>query len=184
MAQVLVSEVICRFGVPSKLHSDQGSNFYSNVVQCVCEILGVDRTHTTAYHPQGNGQVERFNRTVEAMLAKVVKENQKDWDSHVPSVLLAYKTAIHESINFTPFNLTFGQSPNLPLDLMFGRIANNQAMSYTQFVQKLQQTLKSSLIQVQQHLKAAHARQKRLYDQKSQAPNFTLESWSDSLSQL
>ena len=172
VAQVLVSEVVCRFGVPSKLHSDQGSNFCSNVVQCVCEMLGVDRTHTTAYHPQGNGQVERFNRTVEAMLAKVVKENQKDWDSHIPSVLLAYRTAIHESTNFTPFHLTFGRSPNLPLDLMLGRITDNQVMGYPQFVQKLQQTLKSSFILVQQHLKAAHARRKRLYDQRSQDTKF------------
>ena len=90
VAQVLVSEDVCRFGVPNKLHSDQGSNFCNNVVQCVCEMLGVGRTHTTAYRPKGNGQVERFNHTVEAMLAKVVKENQKDWDSHITSVLLAY----------------------------------------------------------------------------------------------
>ena len=120
-------------------------------------MLGVDRTHTTAYHPQGNDQVEKFTRAVEAMLAKVVKENQKDWDSHIPSMLLAYQIAIYESINFTPFHLMFGRSPNLPLNIMLGRITDNQAMSYPQFVQKLQQTLKSSFIQVQQHLKAAHA---------------------------
>ena len=102
------------------------------------------------------------------MLAKVVKENQKDWDSHIPSVLMAYRTAIHESTNFTPFHLTFGRSPKLPLDLMLGRATDNQAMSYPQFVQKLHQTIQSSFSQVQQHLKAAHFRQKRLYDQRTQ----------------
>ena len=55
----------------------------------VGKTLGIERTQTTAYHPQGNGQVERFNRTLEAMLSKVVKENQKDWDLHIPKVLFA-----------------------------------------------------------------------------------------------
>ena len=95
--------------------------------------------------------MERFNRIVEAMLAKVVKENQKDWNSHIAWVLLAYQTAIHESTNFTPFHLTFGWSPNLPLDLMLGRITDNQVMSYPQFMQKLHQTLQSSFSLVQQH---------------------------------
>ena len=72
-------------------------------------MLGEDCTHTTAYQPQGNGQVERFKRTVIAMLAKVVKENQKDWDSHIALVLLVYRTAIHENTNFTPLHLTFGR---------------------------------------------------------------------------
>ena len=78
VAQVLVSEVICKFDVPSKLHRNQGSNICSNLVLYVCEMLGGDGTQTTAYHFQENGQVEAFNHTVEAMLAKAVKENQKD----------------------------------------------------------------------------------------------------------
>ena len=75
LAGVLVDEVICRYGVPSFLHSDQGTNLCGKVVQSVCKLLGMERTCTSAYHPQGNGQVKHFNRTVEAILAKMTQEN-------------------------------------------------------------------------------------------------------------
>ena len=88
LARVLVDEIVCRYGVPHYLHSDQGANFVSTVIQSLCSKLGIKRTQTTPYHPQGNGQVERFNRTLEAMLSKVVADNQKDWDEHLQGLLL------------------------------------------------------------------------------------------------
>ena len=103
LATVLVNEVICRYGVPTVLHSDQGANLTSQVISSRCEHLGIERTQTTAYHPQGNGQVERFNHTLEAMLSKLVKENQKDWDQYIPKALLAYRTALHESTGYSPY---------------------------------------------------------------------------------
>lgn len=78
LARILIDEVICRYGVPSTLHSDQGANLTSNLISSLCDTLGITQTRTTAYHPQGNAQVERFNRTLEAMLAKIVSENQSD----------------------------------------------------------------------------------------------------------
>ena len=65
-------------------------------------------------HPQGNGQVEHFNRTVEAMLSELVDENQYNWDSQLPKALFAYRNAVHEATKFTPFHLTFARSPQLP----------------------------------------------------------------------
>ena len=106
VAKVLVNEVICHYGVPTILHSDQGANVGSQVIQSLCKLLGIEHTRTSAYHPAGNGQVERFNRTVEAMLAKMVRENQRDWDKHLPKALMAYRTALHESTGFTLFALT------------------------------------------------------------------------------
>ena len=110
LATIFVNEVICRYGTPSYLHSDQGTNFTSNLMAAVCDLLGIEQTRTSSYHPQGNGQVERFNRTLEAMLAKVVSDHQRDWDSHLPRVLFAYRTAIHETTGFTPFHVTWSFS--------------------------------------------------------------------------
>ena len=64
LARVLLNEVICRFGTPEVLHSDQGKNLCSNLTQSLCDLLGFQRTNTTAYHPQGNEQTETFNRTL------------------------------------------------------------------------------------------------------------------------
>ena len=118
LAEILTDTVICRYGVPEVIHSDQGANFVSEVIQTLCLNLGLTRTQTTAYHPQGNGQVERFNRTLESMLSKVVWENQRNWDENLQKVLFAY---VHDSTGYTPFLVMFGRSPNLPVDVMLGR---------------------------------------------------------------
>ena len=137
LATVLVDEVISRYGVPACIHSDQGANICSEVIQTMCKLLGMGRTRTSAYHPQGNGQVERFNRTVEAMLAKSVKENQRNWDACLPKVLFAYCTAVHEATGFTPFHLMFGWTPKLPVDVMLGRVEGKESGGYPQYVQQL-----------------------------------------------
>ncbi|GFS67950.1 retrovirus-related Pol polyprotein from transposon 412 [Trichonephila clavipes] len=61
-AEVLVQYWISRFGVPLQLHPDQGRNFDSAVCKRLCEIFAIDKTRTTALHPQPDGTVERFNR--------------------------------------------------------------------------------------------------------------------------
>ena len=90
---------------------DQGANLNSQVIVALCKLLGINKTRTTAYQPRANGQVERFNRTLEAILSKVVSENQKDWDSHIPKALFAYRTAFHESSGHSPFHVNFGFNP-------------------------------------------------------------------------
>lgn len=80
------------------------------------------KEHPHIYHPQGIGQVERFNRTVEAMLSKVVNKSQYNWDSQLFKALLDYKTAVHEATKFTPFHLTFACLPQLPTDVILERL--------------------------------------------------------------
>ena len=80
VAKVLVEEFISRFGMPIELHSDQGRNFESRVFAELCSLLGIKKTRTTPLHPQSDGMVERYNRTLEKQLAIFVNENHKDWD--------------------------------------------------------------------------------------------------------
>ena len=78
VATKLFERFISVFGVPATLHSDQGSNFESNVFQEVCKLLGVEKTRTTPGRPQSDGMIERACRSVQAMLSANVSENQKD----------------------------------------------------------------------------------------------------------
>lgn len=173
LAKVLVDEVICRFGVPKSIHSDQGANFCSEVIVTMCKMLNIERTQTSAYHPQGNGQVERFNRTIEAMLSKVVQNSQKDWDSHIPKALLAYRSAVHESTKFTPYHLVFGRSPGLPVDVFLGRAQSQEEFtSYPEFIRKVHQTLNSTYSEVNQHLREAYHQRKRFHQQSKKLCDF------------
>ena len=157
LATIFVNEGVSRFGVPSQLHSDQGANFCGEIINAMCQQLGIDRSRTTAYHPQGNGQVERFNRTLESMLAKVVTDNQKDWDKHLPQVLFAYRTSLHETTKFTPYFLNFGRSPTLPVDIMLGREREEQDPdNMPQCVQRLQQSLRHAFTLVHHHTNLTH----------------------------
>ena len=166
LASLLVNEVVCRYGVPSYLHSDQGANLTSNLMAALCKQLGITQARTSAYHPQGNGQVERFNRTLESMLAEVVSDHQTDWDHHLPKVLFAYRTAIHDTTGFTPFHITFGRSPVLPLDTMIWIPLQRKRTDIPSFVTKLHNSLHSAYTAVRAHIILSHERNKERYDKK------------------
>jgi transposase InsO family protein len=84
VADVLVTNFSFRFGIPRELHSDQGRNFESRLLQEILQRLGVGKTPTTPLHPQSDGIVERYIKTVEEHLRKVVASNQKDWNAMLP----------------------------------------------------------------------------------------------------
>lgn len=88
MAERLVEEMFTHFGAPAELNSDQGHNFESRVFGEVCRRLGVNKTRTIPLHPQSNGLVERFNRTLATQLAILTSQRQWDWDSHLSITLL------------------------------------------------------------------------------------------------
>lgn len=114
VAEKLVSEFICRFGIPRNLQSDQGTNFESRVFAEICKLLDIEKTRFTPMRPQSDGQVERFNRTLVEMLRGKIREDQKDWDLHV--CMMAYRGAVHESTGVSPNLLMLGRELEVPLD--------------------------------------------------------------------
>ena len=80
IVRLLVDHVICRHGVPEALISDRGPNLLSTLMQEVCEATGMQKLNTTAYHPQADGLVENFSRTLRAMLAKYAAKFGVNWD--------------------------------------------------------------------------------------------------------
>ena len=77
-ARILWDNFICHYGFPEKFISDQGRNFESDLIKELCKIAGVKKLHTTPYHPQGNGQCERFNSTLCNMLGTLSEEEKSD----------------------------------------------------------------------------------------------------------
>ena len=89
VARKLVDEVFCRFSPPEQLHSDQGRQFESVLIRQICNILKIEKSRTTAYHPQCDGLVERFNRTLKHMLATSLIDHPFDWDNRLRKVCMA-----------------------------------------------------------------------------------------------
>ncbi len=109
IARVLVDQILCRHGVPRELLSDRGANFLSEVIRDVCKMAGMKKVNTTAYHPQTDGLVENFNKTLRSMLAKHSRSFGDQWDIHLQQLLLAYRTKSHESTGESPFFLVYGR---------------------------------------------------------------------------
>jgi transposase InsO family protein len=89
VAEKLVNEFFLRFSPPEQLHSDQGRQFESSLMKEICRLLGIHKSRTTPYHPQSDGLVERFNRTLLSMLATSSREHPSTWESHLPKVCMA-----------------------------------------------------------------------------------------------
>ena len=119
VARMLTDKFFCRFGLPEQLHSDQGKQFESQLLKEVCTILRVNKTRTTPYHPQSDGLIERFNRTLLSMLSTSVEDSPFEWEDHVQKVCMAYNTSVQSTTEFTPFFLMFGREARLPVDLLF-----------------------------------------------------------------
>ncbi len=163
VAEVLVKECVCRFGAPLYLHSDQGRNFEASVFAEVCLLLGIKKTRTTPYHPQSDGMVERFNRTLAAQLSKFVDYHQKDWDTHIPFLLMAYRSAVHDTTGCTPAKVMFGRDLRLPVDLQFGR-PTEEPRPVTEYVATMQEKIERVHHFARTHLKLMSDQMKERYN--------------------
>ena len=118
VADALMDKWLPTFGFPLLLHSDQGKEFDNDMVHKLSELLGTVKTKTTPHHPRSDGLVERFNRTLLAMLAMFVSREYDNWDDLLPFMMLAYNTTVHTSTGFTPHRLVFGEECSLPGNLV------------------------------------------------------------------
>ena len=166
VAKVLVNEMICRFGVPLKIHSDQGRNFESALFKEVCRLLGMTKTRITPLHPQSDGMVERMNRTIEAQLSMFVQDHQRDWGEFIPLLMMAYRSSNHDTTKSSPAKLMLGRELRLPVDLLLGRPVQEETDLATPYAENLQQTMKIVHDLARSNLKLSSDRAKMYYDTK------------------
>ena len=107
--------------------TDNGPQFAAKFFEAVCIINGIKHVFTTAYHPQTNGQVERFNKTLAARLRHYVSEHQKDWDEFVQPLTYAYNMQVHRSTGTTPFDLVLSRNPKGILTESVGNLPEGTA---------------------------------------------------------
>lgn len=167
---------ISQFGVMQILHSDQGTQFESAVVTELCQKFGILKTRTTSYYPASDGQVERFNRTLIDMLSKYVAQNQRSWDEHLPLVLLAYRSSVHDSTSLSPAMMTYGREMDLPADLIFGgpESTSKTTNDLPEYVKDLSNNMERVHNLARDKLAKSGEKQKRNYDLKQFKHNYAV----------
>ena len=177
VADAFITNFVLRFGCPLQLHSDQGSNFEAELFRDVCNLLGIFKTRTTAYRPESDGMVERMNRSLADMLAKLVNDDRSNWDEILPFVMAAYRNTPHDSTGITPNKLMLGRESDLPVDLMFGYELPDEQHCPVEYVEWVRDALVSSHKRARDELARAAQRQARHYNKMSGDPEYKIGDW-------
>ena len=168
----LLESWICRFGCPYSIHTDRGTNFESQLFANLLENLEVDKTRTTALHPQSNSVIERRNRSLLKMLGKCIDEDQTNWSVKLPYVLMAYRSSVHESTGFTPHYLIPGHEISLPLDLMYRPPPGKTPVDVNDWVLQKAEAFRQAYELVRRNATTQPRRRNNLYNKRVHGPTY------------
>ena len=138
----------------------------SQLFKELCRILKIEKLRTTPYESSSNGLVERFHLTLNSILAKNVKENQRDWDEHLQKAVAAYRASRHTSTSFSPNYLIFGAENVMPADLILCNpgVLPDEDNSPVAFVAKQQERFRQAYQITRDRLKVTAQKRKSYYD--------------------
>jgi len=161
-----MEQLFSRFGMPKRILTDQGVEFESDLFKELCSRMEIDKIRSSPYKPTINGCVERFHRTLNSMLGKVVQENQRDWDERLPFVMAAYRAAKHQSTGYSPNFIVLGHENRAPVDLVLGEVQNEETyyISHDEYVADFQTKMREAYAMAREHLNVAAERRKSDYD--------------------
>jgi Integrase core domain len=112
----IYEDIISRHGCPAIILTDRGTHFNNQFLKGLCEKFEIEHLMSTPYHPQTNGLVERFNRTLIESLARLTQQHASEWDKYIAPALFSYRTSRHSTTKLTPFLLVYGREAKLPTD--------------------------------------------------------------------
>ena len=138
----------------------------------VCKLLGIRKSKTTPYHPQSDGLVERFNRTLLDMLATAVSNQPFEWEQHLRRLCHVYNTSVHPTIGFSPFFLMFGRQARMPVDVMLGTTTTTPCTIPEYDVTNLRTSLEKAYEYVRKRMGHQLEQQKDHYDVRSHGKAF------------
>ena len=138
----------------------------------MCQLLDIDQSRTTPYHPQSDGFVERMNRTIEAMISMFVSPSQRDWDEVLPYIMMAYRSAVQSTTGYSPNYMMLGREVELPIDLIIGMPEEETGTSSTEYVTKLRDQMEEVHALAREHIKWKSNVQKRNYDVKAKPERY------------
>ncbi|XP_036947992.1 uncharacterized protein LOC119016325 [Acanthopagrus latus] len=165
VARVLWEKYFVHYGLPARIHSDQGRDFESRLIKELLSMLGVRKSRTSPYHPQGDAQPERFNRTLLAMLGTLDTVKKQCWSQHITYLVHAYNCTRNDSTGYSPYQLMFGREARLPIDICFGISPNGESeSSYQQYITRMRKELQKAYQLASDAATKSHLKNKARYD--------------------
>ena len=167
VAKHFVHDWIFHYGPPVDLIADNGKQFTAKFFQDVCRTLNVNNIFTTTYHPQTNGQVERFNRTILSALQTYIADHPNDWDLYTDAITYAYNCQPQTSTSVAPFDLVLSRPP----PAIATKAEHSEPQTAADFKNKWKANLQQTLATARKKLLETQARYKRNYDNRLRRTN-------------
>ena len=141
--KALWDNIIFHYGLPEKILLHQGRNFKSELIADLCRVMERKKLRTSPYHPQTNGQCERFNSTLIGTLATLPPEYKSDWKGSIGALVHAYNCTKNSVTGFSPYFLMYGRQPQPPIDITLGLTPNLVTISTsTKYIQKIRKCVR------------------------------------------
>ena len=115
IADILLKNIICRYGACREIHSDQGKQFISALNRSLCDRINIQKTFSSVYYPKSNSRIEKTMYISNLALYAIANKNKGNWCSYVPSVQAAYNSSPHEATGFSPHYLVYGYDWEPPI---------------------------------------------------------------------
>lgn len=163
VADKLFNDYALKFGFPKRIHHDQGGEFQNQLLAQLKQTSGVLGSRTTPYHPEGNGQVERFNRTLIQMLRTLTEKEKSNWKDSLNKLIFAYNCTRCE---VTGFYLLFGRTPRLPVDILFRLRPETGTPDHKEYMRKWREGMQEAYEITQNSARKSAERGKRNHDRK------------------
>lgn len=152
VANAIFTALICQHGIPQYIRTDQGREFNNSLLTRLMKRMNIKHKMTNPYYPQANGHVERFNRTLVESISKQCECEPTKWDNYIPGTLFAYRTSKHAELLMSPFEILYGRTPKLPVDIYLSDpgdiqddcLVYNTRLTYN--LQKMHKTIRSMLV--------------------------------------
>jgi len=156
----LIDDVILKYGTPTCILTDNGTHFTAQLMNNLFQQLGVTHLYSTVYHPQTNGQIERFNATMDGKIAALCNDRRTNWDEMLQFVTFNYNTSLHATTKQTPFEMMHGRQATLPFDQQNEVISLTQDPEHSQkiknYLQKLTEEARKNILKNQQQYKTRY----------------------------
>ncbi|XP_051170097.1 uncharacterized protein LOC127287306 [Leptopilina boulardi] len=166
VANAFAEKFISQFGCPQIVHTDQGRDFTSKLMENFCKIFKIKQLRSTAFHPQSLGSLERSHHVLIQYLKNFCNKN--NWDKWLPYAMFSYNTSKHEGTGFAPHQLIFGKNARVPSQFA----KRNLSLTYDLFLKTLSEKIVETQSTAREKLHAAKEKSKHYYDLKLNSQNY------------